>query len=104
MNRVLIASIASAIALSCSKAKAPDVLDQGNEPQATARTLQCTVPNSDGVRCDVKTCKADAASDCAQFKDGCVNNNHTYSGDDQSGTCKRGPLIGARPAERRPRV
>jgi len=92
---ILVAPVVFCIAIACSKAKAPDVLDQKDNGSTTsARTTQCTTPNADGVRCDVKTCKADAASDCAQFKEGCVNYNHTYSGDDKSGTCTRGPLIG----------
>jgi hypothetical protein len=92
---VLPAVILLSIAAACTKQKAPDVMDQkGDGSTPIARTTQCTVPNADGVRCDVKTCKADAASDCAQFKEGCVNNNHSYSGDNSSGTCTRGKLIG----------
>lgn len=64
--------------------------DSRYNPTAT----RCTVPNADGVRCDVKTCKADAASDCSTFEVGCTTHNHTYTGDKNSGTCTRGPIVG----------
>ena len=102
-NTIVLSAILTLCAtFACSKAKAPDVLDQRDEPTSVGRTTQCTSPNADGVRCDVKTCKADAASDCKQFEDGCVKSNHTYSGDKDSGTCTRGPLIGA--SNRRGRI
>jgi hypothetical protein len=76
-----------------------DVMDTDNgrirSPDHTG-----TVPNADGVRCDVKTCKADAASDCSAFKDGCEKYDHTYSGDKNSGTCTRGPSMGRNAQDR----
>ena len=95
MNRILLACALVFIA-GCSKEPAEDILEGDNGPQPIARTTKCTVPNADGVRCDVKTCKADAASDCSKFEDGCVTHNHTYTGNKDSGTCTRGPLIGNR--------
>lgn len=97
---ILLASAALFVAIGCSRGPEPDVMNTDNGSQPVARTTQCTVPNSDGVSCDVKTCKADAASDCSKFEDGCVSNNHTYTGDKNSGTCKRGPLIGRQARQR----
>jgi hypothetical protein len=94
MNRILLAAALSFVAIGCSKTATSDVLDADNGPQPIAKTTQCTVPNGDGVRCDVKTCKADAASDCSTFEIGCTTYNHTYTGDKNSGTCTRGPIVG----------
>jgi len=66
-----------------------NVMDVDNGPTPIFKTTQCTVPNSDGVRCNVKTCKADQASDCAVFADRCVQSGHNYSGGKDSGTCTR---------------
>jgi len=98
---ILLASVALFVAAACAREKAPDVMNTDNGSQPVARTTQCTVPNADGVRCDVKTCKADGASDCSRFEEGCVNSNHTYTGDKNAGTCKRGPLIGQNPKPKR---
>ena len=57
-------------------------------------TTQCTVPNADGVRCDRKTCKKDAQSDCSVFQDRCTQSGHTYEGDADKGTCIRGDQVG----------
>lgn len=98
MKRILLACIPLLVAAACSRDKAPDVMDSDNGPQPIAKTTQCTVPNSDGVRCDVKTCKADAQSDCAVFQDRCTQSGHSYTGDKNQGTCTRGASIGrARP-------
>ena len=96
---VLFATLTLCAAVACSREKGPDALGQRDEPAVVGRTTQCTVPNSDGVRCDEKTCKADQSSDCSDFKDRCEGSNHTYSGNDKSGTCKRGPLIGSNDEE-----
>jgi hypothetical protein len=64
-------------------------MDVDNGPTPVYKTTQCTVPNADGVRCNVKTCKADQASDCAVFADRCVQSGHSYSGNKDSGTCTR---------------
>jgi hypothetical protein len=94
MHRVLLACVVLLVATGCSKAPDVDVMDTDNGPQPIAKTTRCTVPNADGVRCDVKTCKADAASDCSTFEVGCTTHNHTYTGDKNSGTCTRGPIVG----------
>jgi hypothetical protein len=94
MNRILLACAVLLVASGCSKERAPDVMDTDNGPQPIAKTTRCTVPNADGVRCDVKTCKADAQSDCSTFEQGCTTHNHTYTGDNNSGTCTRGPIVG----------
>lgn len=70
-------------------AKKDDVLSSTGTKVVYA-TTQCTVPNADGVRCDRKTCKKDARSDCAVFSDRCTQSGHTYEGNDDSGTCIRG--------------
>jgi hypothetical protein len=93
MNRTLLLCTALLVVIGCSK-KPADVMDSDNGTQPIAKTTRCTVPNADGVRCDVKTCKADAASDCSTFKIGCTTYNHTYTGDNDSGTCTRGPIVG----------
>ena len=90
MNRVLLACIVVFVASGCSKEQTGDVLNVDNGRPPVAKTTNCTVPNSDGVRCDVKTCKADARSDCAVFQDRCTQSGHSYSGDKASGTCTRG--------------
>jgi hypothetical protein len=93
MNRTLLLCTALLVVTGCSK-KPADVMDSDNGTQPIAKTTRCTVPNADGVRCDVKTCKADAASDCSTFKIGCTTYNHTYTGNNDSGTCTRGPIVG----------
>lgn len=90
MNRVFLISIAFFVGTGCSKGKTEDVLNVDNGRAPVAKTTNCTVPNADGVRCDVKTCKADARSDCAIFQDRCNQSGHSYSGDKSSGTCTRG--------------
>ncbi len=94
MNRILLACTVLMVASGCSKPPGADVLDTDNGAQPIAKTTRCTVPNADGVRCDVKTCKADASSDCSTFEIGCTTHNHTYTGDKDSGTCTRGPIVG----------
>jgi hypothetical protein len=78
--------------------KKDDVLataDPGKgKPTVAYATLNCTVPNADGVRCDQKTCKKDAASDCGVFKDRCTQSGHSYEGNNDQGTCIRGDQVG----------
>ncbi len=93
MNRILLACTAMLVATGCSK-KPADVMETDNGTQPIAKTTRCTVPNADGVRCDVKTCKADAQSDCSTFEIGCTTYNHTYTGNADAGTCTRGPIVG----------
>jgi len=52
-------------------------------------TTNCTAPNSDGVRCNEKTCKADSKSDCTDFAKGCVEYGNYYKGSNDAGTCTR---------------
>jgi hypothetical protein len=94
VKQILLACAVLLIAGGCSNAPSVDVMEADNGPQPIAKTTRCTVPNADGVRCDVKTCKADAASDCSTFEIGCTTHNHTYTGDKNSGTCTRGPITG----------
>jgi hypothetical protein len=93
MNRILLACTALLVGTACSR-KPADVMDSDNGTQPIAKTTRCTVPNADGVRCDVKTCKADAQSDCSTFEIGCTTYNHTYTGNNDAGTCTRGPIVG----------
>jgi hypothetical protein len=91
MFRVLLASIVLMVSNGCSTVN--DVMAKANDgktgKQTTFKTTNCTVPNADGVRCDTKTCKADAASDCSRFMEGCVNYGNNYSGSKEGGTCTR---------------
>jgi len=89
MNRALLTCLVFLLT-GCSKGKTEDVMNVDNGRVPVAKTTNCTVPNADGVRCDVKTCKADAQSDCAVFQDRCTQSGHSYSGDKSSGTCTRG--------------
>ena len=89
MYRVLLASILLLVLSGCSGMGGVNVMDVDNGPTPIFKTTQCTVPNSDGVRCNVKTCKADPASNCAIFADRCVQSGHDYSGNKDSGTCTR---------------
>ncbi len=93
MNRILLLCTALLVVTACTK-KPADVMDTDNGTQPIAKTTRCTVPNADGVRCDVKTCKADAQSDCSTFEIGCTTYNHTYTGNNDAGTCTRGPIVG----------
>lgn len=101
MNRILLTCAVFFVATGCSKGKTEDVLNVDNGRAPVAKTTNCTVPNADGVRCDVKTCKADAASDCAVFQDRCTQSGHSYSGDKASGTCTRGDGTARNDRERR---
>jgi hypothetical protein len=88
MKRILPAAIALLLG-GCSSMYGANVMDVDNGPTPVFKTTRCTVPNDDGVRCNVKTCKADQASDCAIFADRCVQSGHSYSGSKESGTCTR---------------
>ncbi|MFP5329340.1 MAG: hypothetical protein ACLGHC_04285 [Alphaproteobacteria bacterium] len=74
-------------------AKPEDVL-AGNTTKVVYATTQCTVPNDDGVRCDKKTCKKDARSDCSVFIDRCTQAGHAYEGNADEGACIRGDQVG----------
>jgi hypothetical protein len=88
----LIVVVALCIA-GCGKGAKNDVLSETKTTVVYA-TTQCTVPNADGVRCDKKTCKADAQSDCKVFNDRCTQSGHQNDGDDSASTCTRGDGIG----------
>jgi len=90
---LFIAATCMALAGCGSKTKPDDVLSVPTTKVAYA-TTQCTVPNDDGVRCDKKTCKKDASSDCKVFSDRCTRSGHTYEGNDDEGTCTRGDQVG----------
>ena len=76
MKRVLLACIVVFVASGCSKEQTGDVLNVDNGRPPVAKTTRCTVPNSDGVRCDVKTCKADARIELATSCAACEGANH----------------------------
>ena len=99
MYRIPLACVAFLIATGCSKSTTSDLMDTKSGSDPIAKTTQCTVPNADGQRCDVKTCKADQASDCAIFQDRCTQSGHSYSGDKNQGTCTRGATTGLRPRD-----
>ena len=87
----------TALALSignCGKQVKEDVMAGATTPTSVARTVQCTEPNADGVRCNRKTCKKDAASDCSIFMDRCTQSGHSYEGNADEGTCIRGDQVG----------
>jgi hypothetical protein len=77
--------------------KAADVLStggakdggKGSGTTVVYATTNCTAPNSDGVRCNEKTCKADSKSDCTDFAKGCVEYGNYYKGSNDAGTCTR---------------
>jgi hypothetical protein len=78
----------------CAKGGAKnDVLSETKSTVVYA-TTQCTEPNADGVRCDKKTCKADAGSDCKVFNDRCTQSGHQNEGNDSASTCTRGDGVG----------
>jgi hypothetical protein len=89
MYRIVIALAVSLACSGCSSMRGVMVMDVDNGPKPVFKTTKCTVPNADGVRCNVKTCKADEASNCAVFADRCVESGNDYEGNSQSGTCKR---------------
>jgi len=95
MPRQFLFIVTAALGLSACGwgAKKDDVLS-GNETTVVYATLQCTEPNADGVRCDRKTCKEDAQSNCSTFSDRCTQSGHRYEGNDSAGTCIRGDQTG----------
>jgi hypothetical protein len=89
MYRVLLASTLLAVLTGRSGMRGVKVLDVDNGPTPVFKTTKCTVPNSDGVSCNVKTCKADDASNCGSFATACMDSGHHYSGTNDGGTCTR---------------
>jgi len=78
----------------CAKGGAKNDVLSGTKDTVVYATLNCTVPNADGVRCDKKTCKADAGSDCKVFNDRCTQSGHQNEGNDSASTCTRGDQVG----------
>ena len=71
--RVLLVALAVGLLLvviACDRLTTQDVLDQKTEGKVIYATTECVTPNSDGVRCDKKTCKKDANSDCKILGEG----------------------------------
>jgi hypothetical protein len=95
MMRQALSIVAIALAIGgCKKGAKEDVLSNIDTTKVAYATYQCTEPNADGVRCDKKTCKKDAGSDCSVFKDRCTQSGHSYEGDNDAGTCTRGDQVG----------
>ena len=90
MRLHLIPCLCAVLALAaCERARpAGDVL-AGNKDDAVYATTECVVGNPDGVRCDKKTCKKDAESDCAYFAERCLATDNHYAGTKDGGTCTR---------------
>jgi hypothetical protein len=61
----------------------------GSKGSVVYATTECTQGNADGVRCDKKTCKTDAKSDCNDFASKCIYYGHQYNGTRTEGTCTR---------------
>jgi len=61
----------------------------GSKGAVVYATTECTQGNADGVRCDKKTCKTDARSDCNGFAAKCIYYGHQYDGTRTEGTCTR---------------
>jgi hypothetical protein len=90
MYRDLLASAGLLLVVSgCSTFHGVKVLDVDNGPKPVYKTTKCTHPNADGQRCDVKTCKADAESNCGSFATACMDTGHHYAGTNDGGTCTR---------------
>jgi len=93
LKQILALTMIAAGLGACGPKKGGDVLAD-TKVTAVAKTVQCTEPNADGVSCNRKTCKKDAASDCGIFMDRCTQSGHSYEGDADSGTCIRGDQVG----------
>ncbi len=95
MNRLSISLACLFVTLAAcdSKPSNDDVMTQ-DPGGPIARITQCTVPSSDGVACDRKTCRKDERSDCTIFRDRCKASDHEYEGNDDSGTCIRKDPVG----------
>jgi hypothetical protein len=93
MRQIALITIIALGVAGCGPQKKEDVL-AGTGTTVVAKTVQCTEPNADGVSCNRKTCKKDAASDCGIFMDRCTQSGHSYEGNADSGTCIRGEQVG----------
>ena len=83
-----ILAFAAALAACGRTADGGDVLGQSKDTVVYA-TTECVAAHPDGVQCNKKTCKKDAASNCADFASKCLANDHHYSGTNDGGTCSR---------------
>ena len=77
------------VATACDRGPKPDVLGPTGNDGAIFATTECVAKNPDGQRCDKKTCKTDQKSNCADFANKCLSNNHHYQGTNEGGTCSR---------------
>jgi hypothetical protein len=95
MTRQFLLVLTMTVALAgCDPKGAKEDVLAGTGTTVVAKTVQCTEPNADGVSCNRKTCKKDAASDCGIFMDRCTQSGHSYEGNADSGTCIRGDQLG----------
>jgi len=89
-SRLLVAACIILFVVGCGWShKDAAVLDDGLEGQVVFATTHCEVANADGKRCDKKTCKTDAESNCEYFASRCLATGHNYSGGKDAGTCTR---------------
>lgn len=74
-----------------SRARRTDVLATRarNNANVVYATTECVAAHPDGQRCNKKTCKKDATSDCADFAARCVEYGHHYAGTSDGGSCSR---------------
>jgi hypothetical protein len=89
MLPLVVAMGSTFILTACEWGSTPDVLGAAKEGQVVYATTQCVTPNADGVRCDKKTCKTDAQSNCKVFAEACMDTGHSYNGTHSEGTCTR---------------
>ena len=89
MHRLLLCSAASALLLAGCAAGPGDSAD----PFAGGTTSvpfqqECVAKDAEGG-CLKYTCKADQASDCAGFANGCVRGGNHYAGTAEGGACSK---------------
>lgn len=89
MRAIVVISLVLSVLTGCSPYRGVKVMDTDNGSPPVYKTTKCTVPNSDGVSCNVKTCKADADSHCGSFATACMDSGHHYAGTNDGGTCTR---------------
>jgi hypothetical protein len=89
MRPLIVAVGSSLILTACDWGGPTDVLGPAKDEPVVYATTECVTPNADGVRCDKKTCKKDAESDCLDFGTKCLKNGHSYTGTKDEGTCER---------------
>ena len=94
MRQIALITIIALGVAGCGPGKKEDVL-AGTTTTTVAKTVQCTEPNADGVSCNRKTCKKDAASGLLDHSGSAAPSRATATraGAD-SGTCIRGDQVG----------